>query len=51
MSEKCSGMWFYKKGWKDCANLLKDLANSAEYDSWDSMIAELNERFDKEELK
>lgn len=38
------GIDWYKKGWDDCLSLLKMMSKSDDYESWDSMIEELEKR-------
>lgn len=48
MSEQIkSGIFWYKKGWNHCLELLKEMTKDTEYESWDSMIQELEERFEE----
>lgn len=44
-----SGIWWYKKGFKHCIELLEEMAESDDYDSWNGMISELKERTKEEE--
>lgn len=42
------GIEWYKQGWNDCLNLLKMMVTKSDYESWDQMIQELDNRWKAE---